>query len=71
MGIWRDAEGTLAFDLQCPHLGADLSEGRVEDDDTLHCPWHGYVFSIRRARLIRSPNIEAMRREPTSTWVTF
>jgi Domain of unknown function (DUF5914)/Rieske [2Fe-2S] domain len=38
---WRGADGTLhAGPGACPHLGADLSTGTV-DDGALICPWHG------------------------------
>lgn len=38
---WRGADGTLRVGPgACPHLGADLSTGRV-DHGTLVCPWHG------------------------------
>lgn len=38
---WRGEDGTLlAGPAACPHLGADLSTGRL-DCGTLVCPWHG------------------------------
>jgi nitrite reductase/ring-hydroxylating ferredoxin subunit len=38
---WRGADGTLHVGPSaCPHLGADLSTGRV-DCGALICPWHG------------------------------
>lgn len=42
--LWRDASGRpRAFDDQCPHRGARLSLGRVQDG-TLECPYHGWRF---------------------------
>ena len=38
MGTWR------AFVDQCPHRKVPLSEGRVEDDGTLMCSYHGWRF---------------------------
>lgn len=38
---WRNADGILQVGpAECPHLGADLSTGRL-DDGALICPWHG------------------------------
>ncbi len=38
---WRGADGALHVGPgACPHLGADLSTGKV-DCGTLICPWHG------------------------------
>jgi len=61
VGIWSDAGGMRAFDLQCPHMGADLSEGWIDDDTRLHCPWHGYLFSPRDGSLTSNPNVGPMR----------
>lgn len=42
--LWRDAQGAVhAFQDQCPHRGARLSLGRV-DDGRLECPYHGWRF---------------------------
>lgn len=42
---WRGKDGTLcAGPAACPHLGADLSTGRV-DRGALVCPWHGLRLS--------------------------
>ncbi|MGX9790710.1 DUF5914 domain-containing protein [Mycobacterium sp. MMS18-G62] len=38
---WRGADGSLRVGpAACPHLGADLSTGKV-DGGVLVCPWHG------------------------------
>ena len=42
--LFRDAAGAPALiDLHCPHRGADLSYGRVEDNG-LRCVYHGWLF---------------------------
>jgi phthalate 4,5-dioxygenase oxygenase subunit len=44
MVLFRDASGAPALiDLHCPHRGADLSYGRVENDG-LRCVYHGWLF---------------------------
>lgn len=44
--IWwdRQAECWRAFDDQCPHRLAPLSEGRIAEDGLLECPYHGWAF---------------------------
>ena len=42
--LWRNAEGLIqAFNDRCPHRGARLSMGRVENGH-LECPYHGWQF---------------------------
>ncbi len=42
--LWRDAAGLPhAFPDRCPHRGARLSLGRVQDG-RLECPYHGWQF---------------------------
>ena len=43
--VWRDAQGTAkAFVDRCPHRGARLSLGRVNQGN-LECPYHGWQFA--------------------------
>lgn len=42
--LFRDEAGQLAFmDRDCPHRGADLAYGRLENGG-LRCPFHGWLF---------------------------
>lgn len=45
--IWWDRQGHCwrAFDDQCPHRLAPLSEGRIAEDGLLECPYHGWAFT--------------------------
>ncbi|MBW4525461.1 MAG: Rieske 2Fe-2S domain-containing protein [Phormidium tanganyikae FI6-MK23] len=44
--IWWDAaaQSWRAFEDQCPHRLAPLSEGRIAEDGLLECPYHGWAF---------------------------
>ncbi|BAU14665.1 pheophorbide a oxygenase [Leptolyngbya sp. NIES-3755] len=44
--IWWDAKAQSwrAFEDQCPHRLAPLSEGRIAEDGLLECPYHGWAF---------------------------
>jgi nitrite reductase/ring-hydroxylating ferredoxin subunit/uncharacterized membrane protein len=39
----------------CPHRGAPLEEGKVEDG-TIVCPWHGSCFHLADGALLRGPS---------------
>lgn len=42
--LWRDPQGAVhAWPDRCPHRGARLSLGRIEDG-RLECPYHGWQF---------------------------
>jgi nitrite reductase/ring-hydroxylating ferredoxin subunit len=44
--LFRDAAGRLGLvDRDCPHRGADLAYGRLEDGG-LRCPFHGWLFDV-------------------------
>jgi nitrite reductase/ring-hydroxylating ferredoxin subunit len=43
--LFRDERGAAATLLdRCPHRNVPLSGGRVRDDGTLECPYHGWRF---------------------------
>lgn len=41
--VFRRGSGVAVLDAHCPHMGADLSLGRVKDD-CLSCPFHAWTF---------------------------
>ncbi len=44
LAVYRDGAGIAhVLDARCPHLGADLCQGRV-DDIGLRCAFHGWAF---------------------------
>ncbi len=46
---------TTAMDNVCPHRGASLSEGTIEDGK-LVCPWHGWTFHLSDGSAEGMPN---------------
>ena len=52
--LFRDPEGQLGLlDRDCPHRGADLAFGRLEDGG-LRCLFHGWLFD-RQGRCLDTP----------------
>jgi hypothetical protein len=41
--VFRTGEGVVAAPNDCPHMGAELHQGRVEDGRIV-CPWHGLAL---------------------------
>lgn len=54
MVLFRDGDGHLGLlDRDCPHRGADLAFGRLEDGG-LRCLFHGWLFD-RSGRCLQTP----------------
>ncbi|GLT11427.1 Rieske 2Fe-2S domain-containing protein [Sulfitobacter porphyrae] len=52
--LFRDSEGELGLIARgCPHRGADLCYGRLEDNG-LRCPFHGWHFN-RNGQCVEQP----------------
>jgi len=52
--LFRDDEGELGLiGRHCPHRGADLCFGRLEDNG-LRCPFHGWHFN-RNGQCVEQP----------------
>lgn len=39
-------KGFRAFEIDCPHLGDDLSRGTLNPIGEVICPWHSYRFDL-------------------------
>jgi nitrite reductase/ring-hydroxylating ferredoxin subunit len=53
--LLRDGARVVALDARCPHRGAPMDEGTV-DDGCITCPWHGSVFRLDDGALVRGPS---------------
>lgn len=54
----------LAVGEHCPHLGAPMCDGWV-DDGRLVCPWHGSRFACPSGEVLRGPATAALPSYPT------
>ncbi len=54
---WRCLTGPALAPESCPHMGAELSKGRVDDRGRIVCPWHGLALSAERARGDWAPRV--------------
>ena len=46
-----------AIDDFCPHMGASLAAGAVEDGSVM-CPWHAWCFSLESGEFIENPQMK-------------
>ncbi|MFM7117735.1 MAG: Rieske (2Fe-2S) protein, partial [Planctomycetota bacterium] len=46
-----------AIDDQCPHMGASLASGYLENC-TVACPWHAWRFDIRDGSWCDNPRVK-------------
>lgn len=68
--LWRDGDDFHLFDAYCPHLGAHLGDGRIEDG-CIVCPFHEWSFDASGANVAipyaERPNRKArLRTYPTA-----
>ena len=54
IGIFFVDDKYTAIDDICPHMGASLASGHVEDGGVM-CPWHAWRFSITDGTWIDNP----------------
>lgn len=45
VGVFLSGGRYLAINDFCPHMGASLADGYVEND-AVSCPWHAWRFSL-------------------------
>jgi phenylpropionate dioxygenase-like ring-hydroxylating dioxygenase large terminal subunit len=69
--LWRHNEQILAWQDLCPHRGARLSLGWVEDG-TLVCPYHGLAYNIegQGVHIPAHPDLQPPRRACVRTYQT-
>jgi len=57
IAVFFDGEQYFAIDDFCPHMGASLAGGYLENG-VVTCPWHAWRFCIRDGRWCDNPKIK-------------
>jgi nitrite reductase/ring-hydroxylating ferredoxin subunit/uncharacterized membrane protein len=57
--LYRNDDDVLAVGEHCPHLGAPMSDGWI-DQDRIVCPWHGSRFACESGEVLRGPATAAL-----------
>ena len=59
VGDWavgnRGDDRHFAVSRRCRHQLADLSEGSIDAEGCLVCPWHGSRYDVRTGEMIEGP----------------
>jgi nitrite reductase/ring-hydroxylating ferredoxin subunit len=55
VAVYRVADEYYATDDICSHGQALLSEGDVDEDCVVECPWHGGTFDVRTGEALSFP----------------
>lgn len=57
IAVFRSEGKYYAIDDQCPHMGASLASGYLENC-TVACPWHAWRFDIRDGSWCDNPRVK-------------
>ena len=47
----------LAIDDLCPHMGASLGAGYLDEEGVVTCPWHAWRFNICTGKWADNPRL--------------
>jgi nitrite reductase (NADH) small subunit/3-phenylpropionate/trans-cinnamate dioxygenase ferredoxin subunit len=47
----------FAIDDLCPHMGASLGGGYLDEEGTVTCPWHAWRFCVRDGKWADNPRL--------------
>ncbi len=71
LALYRDLSGAArAVEDRCPHRRLPLSMGRLTEDGSIQCPYHGWSFDGATGRCTAIPNLSEGERIPAGIKVT-
>jgi len=47
----------FAIDDLCPHMGASLGAGYLDEEGVVTCPWHAWHFCVRDGKWADNPRL--------------
>ena len=57
VALFRCPDGFFAIDDVCPHMGASLSGGYIENG-IVTCPWHAWRFRLKDGAWADNPRVK-------------
>jgi nitrite reductase (NADH) small subunit len=57
VGVFRVKDEYFAINDICPHMGASLSSGYMEEGRVM-CPWHAWRFDVRDGTWCDNPKVK-------------
>ena len=58
VALFRQANAYYAIDDVCPHMGASLGAGCLDEDLTVACPWHAWRFRVSDGTWCDNPRLK-------------
>lgn len=57
VAIFNDRGEYRAIDDLCPHMGASLGAGYLDEEGNVTCPWHAWRFSVCTGKWCDNPRL--------------
>jgi nitrite reductase (NADH) small subunit len=57
VAVFNLGDRYCAINDTCPHAGGPLSEGALEGDSVVVCPWHGWSFDLHSGKCVALPDV--------------
>ena len=57
VAVFLHQDKYLAIDDLCPHMGASLGAGYLDDEGVVTCPWHAWRFRVCDGRWCDNPRL--------------
>ena len=57
VAIFNDRGNYFAIDDLCPHMGASLGGGELDEEGVVTCPWHAWRFNVCNGTWADNPRL--------------
>ncbi len=57
VAVFHQNGAYFAIDDLCPHMGASLGAGYLDEEGLVTCPWHAWRFSVRDGKWADNPRL--------------
>ncbi len=57
VAVFRHNDQYFAIDDLCPHMGASLGAGYLDESGNVTCPWHAWRFCIHDGKWTDNPRL--------------
>lgn len=58
VAVFRHQGQYHAIDDLCPHMGASLGAGQLDDEGKVTCPWHAWRFCVKDGTWCDNPRLK-------------
>lgn len=66
VAVYRVKDAFYATDDTCSHGHASLSQGEVDENYVVECPWHSGTFDIRTGKALTFPCVQPVKIYPVN-----